>query len=169
MAYLRESAKKNFAKYVDTETAQNIEKGLYNFAIDSSPICNWECERFIFEYKNRYTLLYRTLQRNKEYSESLSNSTLDPLYFGERMTADEMDPQRAKRDDDDWKKLISKNVLLSISATITEPSELKCFSCASQGRDAYKVVYNQKQIRSADEPMTIFAYCTVCEKRWKTS
>ena len=49
----------------------------------------------------------------------------------------------------------------------TDPSQmpdgiLQCPRCRSK-----KTEYYQRQIRSADEPMTTFARCRICDKRWK--
>lgn len=39
---------------------------------------------------------------------------------------------------------------------------LKCNKCKK-----YKTTYTEKQTRSSDEPSTKFAYCFICDKRWK--
>ncbi|CAI8005402.1 Transcription elongation factor A protein 1, partial [Geodia barretti] len=44
----------------------------------------------------------------------------------------------------------------------TETDLLKCSKCGSR-----KCTYTQAQTRSADEPMTTFAYCLTCGHRWK--
>ena len=41
-------------------------------------------------------------------------------------------------------------------------SIFKCKKCGSQKCD-----YEQKQTRSADEPMTVFVTCLNCDNRWK--
>lgn len=46
--------------------------------------------------------------------------------------------------------------------TETKEGEIMCFRC--KGR---KVHTNQKQIRSADEPMTTFCFCLNCKNTWK--
>lgn len=42
--------------------------------------------------------------------------------------------------------------------------EFQCKRCKSK-----KIMTSQKQMRSADEPMTVFYHCTDCEHRWKTN
>ncbi len=39
------------------------------------------------------------------------------------------------------------------------------FKCRRCGSD--KTQYQQKQTRSADEPMTVFIECMACGKRWR--
>ena len=39
------------------------------------------------------------------------------------------------------------------------------FRCGKCGE--FKTIYYQMQTRSADEPMTTYVTCTVCENRWK--
>jgi DNA-directed RNA polymerase subunit M/transcription elongation factor TFIIS len=41
---------------------------------------------------------------------------------------------------------------------------VQCWKCKS-----WKTEYNEKQLRSADEPTTKFAYCWKCKNRWKFS
>ena len=41
------------------------------------------------------------------------------------------------------------------------------FMCPNRNCRARKATYKEVQIRSADEPMTIFLCCLVCGKRWR--
>lgn len=45
-----------------------------------------------------------------------------------------------------------------------ETDSFKCGRCKQR-----KCTYYQMQTRSADEPMTTFVTCTVCNNRWKFS
>ena len=47
------------------------------------------------------------------------------------------------------------------NAKVTE-GEFQCFKCKSR-----KILQTQKQMRSADEPMTTFFFCADCGNRWK--
>ena len=42
--------------------------------------------------------------------------------------------------------------------------EFQCSKCKGK-----KIMINQRQMRSADEPMTVFHHCTDCDHRWKTN
>jgi DNA-directed RNA polymerase subunit M/transcription elongation factor TFIIS len=64
-----------------------------------------------------------------------------------------------------WKKLREEKIkekqenLLKFSEN---KSLLQCGRCKE-----FKVTYYQRQTRSADEPMSVFATCHACGKKWK--
>ena len=43
----------------------------------------------------------------------------------------------------------------------------KCGNCMSSKRPAYKTTHYQLQTRSADESLTTFVACSICNKRWR--
>lgn len=67
-------------------------------------------------------------------------------------------------------RIFKQNIITesqSLSQQTGNPEDLpdglfKCGFCKS-----YKTTYYQLQTRSADEPMTTFARCLICSKRWK--
>ena len=70
-----------------------------------------------------------------------------------------------KRKEDD--KEIKKTAMLNAQArapTVSSTDQFKCGKCGKR-----KCTYYQMQTRSADEPMTTFVTCTVCNNRWKFS
>jgi transcription elongation factor S-II len=54
------------------------------------------------------------------------------------------------------------NEMCGITGELLKASLFTCNRCKST-----KTTSTQKQTRSADEPMTVFVYCTNCGKRWK--
>lgn len=46
--------------------------------------------------------------------------------------------------------------------TVINEGEFQCFKCKGK-----RIMTTQKQMRSADEPMTTFFVCTTCGNRWK--
>ncbi len=46
--------------------------------------------------------------------------------------------------------------------TDIKEGEFQCLKCKNK-----KIVTFQKQMRSADEPMTTFFHCINCDNRWK--
>jgi len=55
----------------------------------------------------------------------------------------------------------SKKILQEQSHVDSEAKFIQCKKCKSNSVDT-----EQKQTRSADEPMTLFCYCRKCELRW---
>ena len=72
------------------------------------------------------------------------------------MASDELKQLRAKF----TKESIDDHQIAKTDAA--KSSLLKCGKCKKMN-----VTYNQMQTRSADEPMTTFAYCMECGHRWK--
>ncbi|MCL6572887.1 MAG: hypothetical protein K6T88_14585 [Bacillus sp. (in: Bacteria)] len=58
------------------------------------------------------------------------------------------------------KQMIDLEILRS-KVEVT-PGSIKCPRCGSN-----EIIYVEKQVRSADEPMTIFYTCVACNKKWK--
>ena len=70
-------------------------------------------------------------------------------------------PSKNVTEQQNWlKEVYPKNIEYD---TVKIKSVLKCTKCGNN-----QVEYYEKQIRGADEPMTVFAHCTVsgCGKRW---
>ncbi|KAJ2312857.1 transcription elongation factor TFIIS [Coemansia sp. RSA 2705] len=77
------------------------------------------------------------------------------------MTSEEMASKELR---DEIEKMKEENLFKAKGAKPPEAtsSEFKCGRCKQR-----KCTYFQMQTRSADEPMTTFVTCTVCEHRWK--
>jgi DNA-directed RNA polymerase subunit M/transcription elongation factor TFIIS len=74
-----------------------------------------------------------------------------------------------KQDALDLKKLVNEKKAVESMVAITKNSKsgYSCGRCRAAGRDPYRVEYTEFQTRSADEPATLFFYCTICSKRWR--
>lgn len=46
-------------------------------------------------------------------------------------------------------------------------ADIKIVRCKDETCDGTRAFFYQVQIRSADEPMTVFYKCTVCGTRWR--
>jgi len=66
-----------------------------------------------------------------------------------------------------WEELILKNKkkMAALSNTTDLDNISSLFTCGKCKQN--KCTYFQMQTRSADEPMTTFVTCLVCDKRWK--
>ena len=81
-----------------------------------------------------------------------NNFDLEKIAF---MTPQKLFPER-------WKKIIDrKNMIEYKKKNIATTDMYKCFKCNKR-----KCVVSQYQTRSADEPMTTFVKCLVCENFW---
>lgn len=52
----------------------------------------------------------------------------------------------------------------SLKNAVYDEGEFTCFKCRGK-----KIILSQRQMRSADEPMTVFHFCVDCGNRWKTN
>jgi len=115
-------------------------------------------------YKAKIRSLFVNLKdkNNPSLRESVVSGDISPTKFA-NMTSEEMasgERQAANR------KIVEENLFNSMGAA-EQQAETDAFQC---GRcKQRKCRYRQAQTRSADEPMTTFVTCTVCNNRWKFS
>ena len=138
----------------------NIEKGILNFSIDLASkkniIKKWENDIFVQIYIDRLRSIYINL-KNPQLITKIINGEIQPdnLAF---MTHQQFDPEKwfellQQKEKKDASKLVD-NIEASTDAYV-------CRRCKSR-----KCTYNAIQIRSSDEPMTIFVNCLNCGKNW---
>jgi len=115
-------------------------------------------------YKAKIRSLFVNLKdkNNPSLRESVVSGDISPIKFA-NMTSEEMasgERQAANR------RIVEDNLFNSLGAA-EQQAETDAFQC---GRcKQRKCRYRQAQTRSADEPMTTFVTCTVCNNRWKFS
>tara|TARA_B100000287_G_scaffold411946_1_gene441889 strand:+ start:818 stop:1321 length:504 start_codon:yes stop_codon:yes gene_type:complete len=166
MSLRREIFKKNAAKFMnlceDNVIILNMEKGIFNFAIEfckenGYPL-KWSNEYFV---KN-YSMNARRILANISYTtnapvlrEKIKDGIIES-YKLVKMTREELNPEI-------WETLRKKTLEQSIvKKEIQEDGMFKCNRCKSM-----KTIYYQMQTRSADEPMTTYVTCTNCDLKWK--
>jgi transcription elongation factor S-II len=129
-----------------------------------------KCEDIIFaefkntdvKYKNRIRSRIINLKdaKNPKLRESVRLGIISPdrlaVMTSEEMASDELKDLRAKF----TKEAIDDHQMARTQGAKT--SLLKCAKCKKNN-----VSYSEMQTRSADEPMTTFAYCMECGHRWK--
>jgi DNA-directed RNA polymerase subunit M/transcription elongation factor TFIIS len=147
--------------------AQDLEIGVYNFAIDyareNNIVCSWSFELFREVYNTKARSLYANLSKtsyvgNTQLIERLNDNVFKPHEIA-MMTPDMLYPEK-------WKNIIDQELMRNkASYEITEVSMTDKVICGKCKKN--KISYYEKQIRSADEPMTAFFRCISCGHRWK--
>jgi transcription elongation factor S-II len=145
----------------DTTTSTNIEKGIFNWAIQQAGKNNivkkWSNPFFITLYIDRLRSVYINLKK-PDVSSAVTSGNIKPqeLAF---MTHQEICPDKWKQLIEDKKVRDKQKYEPNIEAST---DNFTCNKCKSK-----KCTYYQLQTRSADEPMTTFVTCLECGKRWK--
>ncbi len=145
----------------DDKKSQNLEKGIFNFAIKEatikSEVKKWENPKFVQIYTDRLKTIYLNM-KNKKILDSLISGDLKPQVFA-FMTHQEMNPEH-------WKELIEKKSVIDANKydtkLVSNTDMFTCSKCKSKNCQYYTM-----QTRSADEPETIFISCLDCGKHWR--
>jgi transcription elongation factor S-II len=145
----------------DEVLSTNLEKGIYNYSIKEANskkiIKKWDNPYFSQLYVDRLRSVYLNL-KNMELLDQVKNKEITPqtLAF---MTHQEMDPAH-------WKTLIEQKMKRDankFTKTVTASTDMfTCKKCRSK-----RCTYYEAQLRSADEPATIFITCLDCGKQGK--
>lgn len=138
----------------------NIEKGIFNYTIEESTkknvIKKWDNDIFVLLYINRLRSIYTNL-KNPILVSKLKNGEIQGYELCS-MTHQELDPEN-------WLKRIemkSKRDASKFNVNVEASTDVYiCRRCKSR-----KCTYEAVQIRSSDEPMTIFVNCLTCGKNW---
>ena len=139
---------------------QNLEIAIYNYTLKESDSKNivkkWTNEYFVLIYTDKlYSILVNL--KNKTLLEKIANKKINiiDLPF---ITHQELSPEK-------WEAILEikrrKDQNIYDDNEVVEDGDFKCSKCKSR-----KCKYTQLQTRSADEPMTVFVFCTNCKKRW---
>jgi hypothetical protein len=67
-----------------------------------------------------------------------------------------------QRSMDDGRTKVARELVIQRAEEVGVKGVGKCRNCTST-----ELVYAQKQLRSGDEPMTIFVRCVLCHKQWR--
>ena len=145
----------------DPKIINNIEKGVYNFAIQEATkkklIKKWDNPYFVILYKDKLRTVFINLSNQDLVSKIKSKEIkAHKIAF---MTHQEMAPEK-------WNELLELKKLhednLYSPKIDANTDDFTCRKCKSK-----KCSYYQLQTRSADEPMTTFVTCINCGNRWK--
>jgi transcription elongation factor S-II len=159
----RNLARDRLGRILPSDVADEVERHLYNKMLEDATAKEiplyWESPDFTALYKNKLRSLLFNLSNPKNpglvASVRVGDTTPERLL---QMTPQEMDPGLWKPYYD---RIAAKELLRSND--VVPEGILQCGRCKSK-----RVVWYQMQTRSADEPMTVFATCSECGKRWKS-
>jgi len=149
--------------FPDENDCTNIEKAIFNYAIEESTrrkvIKKWENENFVSIYITRYRSIFINL-KNKDFVNLIKSNDI-AIHALEKITHYEMYPEH-------WKELIDKKRIRERNDRNNEQlcastDMFTCNKCKSK-----KCTYYELQTRSADEPATIFVTCLNCGKNWRS-
>jgi transcription elongation factor S-II len=142
--------------------ADNLEKGIYNWSLKEATnrkvVKKWDNQFFIQIYLDHLRSIFVNLRNDKLPQMVLSGDIkAHELAF---MSHHEMLPEK-------WDELIKAKSIRDKSKFEQNIEAMTdtftCRKCKSK-----KCSYYQQQVRSSDEPMTIFVQCLQCFNRWKS-
>jgi DNA-directed RNA polymerase subunit M/transcription elongation factor TFIIS len=152
---------------LDEPHARDLEIGIFNWAIDFAEanrvIRSWRDDRFVAIYKNKA----RSVIANVDPDSYVGNDALlQRLVDGEfrphdipYMKCEDVFPER-------WKDILDMKVkqeynLLHMKQ-VAKTTLYRCSKCKGN-----QTTYTEMQVRSADEPMTLFVRCISCSHTWR--
>lgn len=159
----RANIRKHIDKKLNNENASlNLEKGIYNYALKEADnrkiVKKWDNKFFVQIYLNHLKSILTNL--NAKWIEEINNGSIQShkLAF---MNHQELNHER-------WAEMIEiKSKRDANKFEVNMAAATDTFTCRKcKGKNC---TYYAQQVRSADEPMTIFVTCLDCGTRWKTS
>lgn len=146
------------------DVARRVEKAVWNHAIDVSE--QRKVKRIWFEpaFRILYTAKIRSLVFNLSHPD---NPDLKRHVLSALMTPDEL-VIKPPEDLFPTGPYNAMAVQLSQKATAKENEYADGFTQCGRCK-SWKVQWTQVQTRSADEPMTVFFWCSKCSARWRSS
>ena len=142
------------------KNSSNLEKGIFNYSLKEADqrkiVKKWDNKQFVQIYVDRLRSIMTNLKG--EILEQINNGTIKP-HIVAFMTHQEMCPEK-------WSALLdakSKRDKNKFEVNIAAATDtFTCRKCKGN-----QCTYYQMQTRSADEPMTTFVTCILCNTRWK--
>jgi transcription elongation factor S-II len=142
--------------------AANLEKGIHNWALKEATnrkvVKKWDNPFFVQIYLDHLRSIYINL-KNDKLIEQVVNGEIKSHTIA-FMSHQEMLPER-------WAEMIRLKSIRDKSKFETQleacTDTFTCRKCKSK-----KCSYYAQQVRSSDEPMTLFISCLECGARWKS-
>ena len=144
------------------KNSSNLEKGVFNYALKEAEyrkvVKKWDNKFFVQIYLDRLRSIFTNLKG--EVLQQINDGTMKPHVVA-FMTHQELSP-------DKWDEMIKAKIIRDknkFETTISASTDtFTCRKCKGN-----QCTHYCQQLRSADEPTTIFVQCITCGNRWKTS
>lgn len=144
------------------KNSSNLEKGVFNYALKEAEyrkvVKKWDNKFFVQIYLDRLRSIFTNLKG--EILQQINDGTMKPHVVA-FMTHQELSP-------DKWDEMIKAKIIRDknkFETTISASTDtFTCRKCKGN-----QCTHYCQQLRSADEPMTVFVQCISCGNRWKTS
>jgi len=152
---------------LDDLHAKDLEIGVYNWTILEAEKLSiprtWKNNRFNILYRDKCISVYSNLNPNTYVKNSRLLDRLNDKEFAPH-TIPFMDSVNIFPEV--WEEVLDRKMKKDMTIIEAKPvamtNEFKCGKCKKN-----ECVYQELQIRSADEPMTIFITCLNCGNKWK--
>lgn len=144
------------------KNSSNLEKGIFNYSLKEAEyrkvVKKWDNKFFVQIYIDRLRSIISNLKG--EVLQHINDGAIKPHVVA-FMTHQELSPDR-------WSEMIKAKIIRDknkFETTISASTDtFTCRKCKGN-----QCTHYCQQLRSADEPMTVFVQCISCGNRWKTS
>ena len=160
----RANVRDKFTGMLKNETiSTNLEKAIYNYVIREAQqhkiIKKWENPTFAQMYIDHLRTIYLNM-KNETLMSQLASGELAPQTYV-FMTHQEMNPVR-------WKVLLEKKSIIDANKFTTNiQASTDMFTCPAPKCRSKRCTYYTLQVRSADEPESVFVSCLDCGKNFR--
>lgn len=159
--------KQKVGNQLDFKDLKDLEKGIYNWSIKFSDeneiVKNWQNSRFC----NLYIHKALSVLSNVDPNSYIKNSRLIQRLKEKEFKPHEvpfMQPENIYPEI--WKKTLDTNLQKEQRMFNDKPEAMtNAFKCGKCKKN--ECIYKEIQIRSCDEPMTLFITCLNCGNRWR--
>lgn len=152
---------------IDDHTVRELERGIYNWVVQhamrNKVVCNWRFPKFM----SLYVYKARSVLANLDPRSYVHNSRLLRRLNEGEFTAHDvafLDPRHMFPER--WKEVLDlklqKDEYIYNEKPAAMTDQFKCSRCKKR-----ECIYQELQLRSCDEPVSLFITCINCGNRWR--